>query len=232
MHNIERKMCNTAIYEFFIENIDCSIIRDKRVLEVGSRYVNGRVRPLIEKFCHPREYIGIDIEKGRFVDIILPAGEILEYFGEEAFDVVISTEVLEHVKDWRSVIKNIKGVVKKGGLVYITTRSIGFPFHSYPYDYWRYQKEDMEKIFSDFEIITLKDDPLEPGVFLIARKPYNYKPVNLENIALYSMVLGRRTEKIVDINEMPVGRKIKIYLFQKISSLLSLISTYFLLRTR
>jgi len=38
---------------------------DKRVLEISSKFVNGSVRPLIERFCKPREYIGVDIEPGR-----------------------------------------------------------------------------------------------------------------------------------------------------------------------
>jgi SAM-dependent methyltransferase len=110
-------MCHLEVLEFFIKNIKISKFKRKRVLEVGSRYVNGSVRPLIERFTHPKEYIGVDIEKGKFVDLILPAEKIVEYFGTESFDVVISTEVLEHVKDWRCVINNIKNVVRKGGYI-------------------------------------------------------------------------------------------------------------------
>ena len=103
-------MCNVAVMEFFIEHAEPEEFKGRRVLEVGSRYVNGSVRPLIERFFHPREYIGIDIVPGKFVDIVLPAEKILEYFGSESFDVVIATEVLEHVKNWRLVINNMKTV--------------------------------------------------------------------------------------------------------------------------
>jgi len=111
-------MCNVAVIEFFIENVKPEEFRDKRVLEVGSRYVNGSVRPLIERFMQPKEYIGIDIEPGKYVDVVLPAEELVEYFGRESFDVVISTETLEHVKDWRKVITNMKDVLKPGGYIY------------------------------------------------------------------------------------------------------------------
>ena len=70
---------HVSVMEFFIENIDCAEFEGKRVLEIGSRYVNGSVRPLIERFCKPREYIGIDIEPGRYVDIVLPAEEIVNF---------------------------------------------------------------------------------------------------------------------------------------------------------
>ena len=113
-------MCNVALMEFFIENVKPEEFRDKRVLEVGSKYVNGSVRPLIERFMQPKEYIGIDIEPGKYVDVVLPAEELVEYFGRESFDVVISTETLEHVKDWRKVITNMKDVLKPGGYIYIS----------------------------------------------------------------------------------------------------------------
>jgi inhibitor of KinA sporulation pathway (predicted exonuclease) len=74
-----RVKVHVSVMEFFIENIDCAEFGGKRVLEIGSRYVNGSVRPLIERFCKPREYIGIDIEPGRYVDIVLPAEEVVNF---------------------------------------------------------------------------------------------------------------------------------------------------------
>jgi SAM-dependent methyltransferase len=186
-------MCNVAVIEFFIENVERREFEGKRVLEVGSKYINGSVRPLIERFCSPHEYIGVDVEPGRFVDLILPAEKLVEYFGPESFDVVIATELLEHVQDWRLVTINLKEVLKRGGYIYVTTRSRGFLFHAYPYDFWRYEVEDMRKIFSDFEILKLIKDHEAPGVLLKARKHLNYSPNNLQDIALYSMILGQRT---------------------------------------
>ena len=203
-------MCHLSVIEFFIDHAKVEEFKNKRVLEVGSKYINGSVRPLIEKFLSPREYIGIDIEPGKFVDLVLPAERILEYFGPESFDVVISTELLEHVKDWRVVINNMKNVLKRGGYIYITTRSKGFPYHGYPYDFWRYEIEDMKEIFGDFEIISLKKDSQAPGVFLKARKPESWMPANLDNIALYSVLLGRRTKRIVTIDDAPLARRLAI----------------------
>jgi len=203
-----------SVMEFFIEEVKTEEFRNKRVLEVGSKYVNGSVRPLIEKFLSPREYIGVDIESGRYVDAIVPAEKLVEYFGSESFDVVIATELLEHVKDWRLVINNMKQVLRPGGYIYITTRSKGFPYHAYPYDFWRYEQRDLKKIYSDFEIITLRQDHEAPGVFLKAKKPYNWKPNDLQEIDLYSMILGKRTNKIPDISDMPPLKKFVIKLSQ------------------
>jgi len=67
--------------------------------------------------------------------MVVNAKDLIKTFGEEYFDVVISIEMLEHVDNWRTVIHNFKGVVKKGGLLILTTRSKGFPYHAYPYDF-------------------------------------------------------------------------------------------------
>jgi SAM-dependent methyltransferase len=207
-------MCHIAVIEFFIDNIKPEEFKGKRVFEVGSKYVNGSVRLLIKNFCSPKEYVGVDIEAGKFVDVILPAEKLVEYFGPEAFDVVISTELLEHVQNWRLVINNMKRVLKRGGYIYITTRSYGFPYHAYPYDFWRYEIEDMKKIFSDFEIIKLVKDHEASGVFLKAKKILNIL-IDLSNIALYSMILGRRTTLIPKLSDMPLQRRITL----KLSSL-------------
>lgn len=205
-------MCHLSVIEFFHEYVESEEFRGKKILEVGSRYVNGSVRPFIERFLNPSEYIGVDIEPGKYVDVVLPAERIVEYFGEESFDIVISTELLEHVRNWRVVVSNMKRVLRKGGYLYITTRSFGFPYHGFPYDFWRYEVEDIKRIFDDFDVLVLKKDPSAPGVFLKAKKPEKYVSNDLSDVALYSMILGKRTKEIPDMSKMPLKRKMALKL--------------------
>lgn len=102
-------MCNTSVIEFFINQCNPLDFQSKRVLEVGSKYLNGSVRPLIERFFEPKEYIGVDIEQGKYVDLVLPAENLVHHFGESSFDIVISTELMEHVEDWRTVVDTQHG---------------------------------------------------------------------------------------------------------------------------
>jgi hypothetical protein len=144
----------------------------------------------------PLKYVGVDLAAGPGVDEICSADGLLSRYGSKSFDVVVSTETLEHVRDWRKAVHNLKQIVSEYGLLILTTRSQGFPFHGYPYDYWRYSEEDFAHIFGDLEIEVLQSDAVsDPGVFLRARKPASFSEKDLAGHALYSVVRRRRTAR-------------------------------------
>jgi SAM-dependent methyltransferase len=185
-------MCNPACIQFAISHILRQDVAGKSVLEVGSYNMNGSFRDHIRYFA-PASYFGVDAQPGPGVDQECNAESLLEEFGPCSFDVVLSTEMLEHVADWRKVITNLKQVLKPGGTVILTTRSFGFPHHDYPRDYWRFETHDMQAIFLDFHIQALMPDPSEPGVFVKATRPDPYRETDLSRIALYSMSERKRS---------------------------------------
>jgi hypothetical protein len=67
-------LCQVAAIEFFIESVEKEEFEDKRVLEVGSKYINGSVRPLIERFCSSKEY------KKNTLVLILSLENLLTWF--------------------------------------------------------------------------------------------------------------------------------------------------------
>lgn len=178
--------------KFIADAVADGEVKWQSVLEVGALNVNGSARSLFEMH-QPASYAGVDMQAGLGVDEVCAAEALAARFGPNSFDVVVSTEMLEHVFDWRAVVHNLKAVLRPGGLLFITTRSIGFGYHAYPYDFWRYQVEDMIEIFSDFEIIMLLSDPVSPGVFLKARKPLVFVESDLSGCGLYSMITRRRS---------------------------------------
>jgi len=182
-------MCNSECLKFIEKCLDKEKVENKEIIEVGSRNVNGSPRFYI-KSLHPKKYIGCDIISGKDVDQICDVNDLLLINKENSFDILISCEMIEHVKDWQNAINNMKGVLRDNGYILITTRSPGFPYHGYPKDYWRFTKEDIKKIFRDFEIIFLESDSSQPGVFLFAKKKpmINSSYSNLQNIELSSPI--------------------------------------------
>ncbi|MCM8525876.1 MAG: class I SAM-dependent methyltransferase [Lentisphaeraceae bacterium] len=102
-----------------------------------------------------------DIDK-RIKKMELAPGNGIDYVGSvenipeknDFFDVVISQEVLEHVKNPWKAISEIQRVLKKGGLAYIQLPfTIGF--HPCPNDYWRFSQEGIEELIksTNMEIV-------------------------------------------------------------------------------
>lgn len=85
----------------------------KRVLDVGSLDINGTNRILFRK-C---KYIGIDVIPGKNVDVVSIAHE---YQPDTLFDVVLSTNTLEHDIHYKKTLKKMVEVLKPGGLMFIS----------------------------------------------------------------------------------------------------------------
>ena len=207
-------MCSPACIDFVTRTVTRSEVAGKRVIEVGSRNVNGSARRVIESM-HPAEYVGVDIEAAPEVDVICDIEKLCEKFDAESFDLVVTTEVLEHVRDWRRAVSNLKRMCRPGGVVIVTTRSYGFAYHGYPFDYWRYELSDMRSLFDDCAVETLETDTRDAGVFMKARKPSTFQERHLGGHSLYSIVLDRRATNISDEDIRP-GRLFRVRLRERI----------------
>jgi SAM-dependent methyltransferase len=110
------------------------------VLDVGSLDINGNNRYLFEDF----EYTGIDIGPGPNVDVVCSGHE---FNPGKQYDVVISTECMEHNKNWWFTVYNMVSLLKPGGLLIMTMAGQYRPEHGtkntspvaspYTHDYYR-----------------------------------------------------------------------------------------------
>lgn len=200
-------MCSPSCLEFGVRALRPEEVRGGAVLEVGARDVNGSLRPYVESL-RPASYIGVDVEPGSGVDAICEAAAVADRFGAARFDVVVCTELLEHVRDWRGAVAAMKRALRPGGVLILTTRSRGFRYHGYPQDFWRFEPEDLRAVFADFAIEALERDPAAPGVFLRARRRDGGAAIDLTPIALYSIILRRRA---LDVDDRAVRRFLRWY---------------------
>lgn len=100
-----------------------------RVLEIGSQDVNGTLRHL---FPLTDVYIGADVTDGPGVDLVCAGQDLtLDLFGEP-FDVVICTNVLEHVDDATAlgILTAAHGLLRPGGYLLLQCAGDGFTPHS------------------------------------------------------------------------------------------------------
>jgi SAM-dependent methyltransferase len=162
---------HSSVAAWIAGTLDRAELAGADVLEVGSRSVNGSVRPRLLSLG-PASYVGVDKVRGRYVDQLVDVVDLVYRFDVEAFDLVVSTEMLEHVDDWRAAVAQMVAVARIGGLILITTRSEGFPYHPHPVDRWRFSVEQMGRIVEAVgcEALDLRPDPEYPGVFVKARR--------------------------------------------------------------
>jgi SAM-dependent methyltransferase len=188
-------VCNPACIDFVSRQLLAKDVEGKHVLEVGALDHNGSPRPTVTALG-PATYIGVDIEPGPGVDVMCDVTQLVARFGRDRFSVVVATELVEHVLDWRAAINNLKAVLAPGGLLLITTRSLGYPYHGAPHDWWRFEAEDMRRIFADFYDVIIEPDPLMPGVFVSSRKPRGELGQVPWDISLHSMLVNRRIHRM------------------------------------
>lgn len=147
---------------------------DIRVLDVGSRDVNGAYKPLCEKLSWT--YTGLDLEKGPNVDVV--AKDPYHWpLDDASFDVVLSGQCLEHVEAPWLWIREAARVCRPGGLILLIAPWSCFE-HRYPLDCWRILPDGMRYLLSKtggFEILECGKDEESKGISAdtwgVGRKP-------------------------------------------------------------
>jgi SAM-dependent methyltransferase len=104
-----------------------------KVIEIGSQNVNGTLRDTCPTSF---EYIGVDFQQAKGVDIVLNDPYVLP-FEDNSVDIVLSSSCFEHSEMFWLVFLEIMRVLKPDGIFYLNAPSAG-SFHRYPVDCWRF----------------------------------------------------------------------------------------------
>jgi hypothetical protein len=109
--------------------------------------------PYRSLFSKCRRYVGADLAPGPRVDRVLKANGLT---GEpnEAYDVVLSTQVLEHVKEPAVYLRECHRILRPGGQLLLTTHGM-FEEHGCPYDFYRWTCNGLEALTtaSGFQVL-------------------------------------------------------------------------------
>lgn len=108
--------------------------KDKiKIVEIGSMAVNSSIKNTLDSNM---EYIGVDIQEGKNVDVVLENPYKFP-FEDNSIDVVISISVFEHTEFfWLSYLEILR-VLKEDGLFFLNAPS-NSKFHRHETDNWRF----------------------------------------------------------------------------------------------
>ena len=133
------------LYDDFVNKFLEPLNNEKiKILEVGSRLENSRILLRDKTNNKNWEFIGLDIENGRNVDVV--SDNPYKYpFEDNSFDIIISSNTLEHIKDTKKWIKEISRISKN--LVWIVVPNT-YREHG-KFDYWRIMPRGMRYLLEE-----------------------------------------------------------------------------------
>ena len=152
LHNMTKILSRKGLYEFLSREFS-NIPTSSRVLTVGA---SGRVTELLYKHASEQGFdvLVLDIVEDHEPDIV---GDICKFdFEDLKFDVIVMSEVLEHVRAPHEALANIYASLKKGGKLVLTTPFM-LPIHDRPYDYYRFTRYGLEFLLNNFDDVQVNE---------------------------------------------------------------------------
>lgn len=138
------------------------------VADIGSMNINGCLRPLFEQLPF-WEYLGFDLEDGPNVDHKLSSLYQWPELRADSYDVVLATQVVEHVSQPWTWFAEVVRITRPGGLIYICSPNT-WPFHEHPIDCWRVWPDGLRGLFEWAGVECVEAYKNGPDTTGIARK--------------------------------------------------------------
>lgn len=151
-----------SVLEFAHAVLSPAEVEGKLVLDVGARNVNGTLRDVVMPH-KPRMYIGIDIEDGPGVDLVLDVLDAPDVLRPGGFDVVLCAGTLGYIDDWGGALKAMVTLLRRRGVLLLTVRGLYSEQRDLPAS-WRFTEADLRQIFEQQDIIEIVDDPMQPAL--------------------------------------------------------------------
>jgi len=78
-------------------------------------------------------------------------------FAPGSFDLILSTEMLEHTIEPQRIVDEIRRVLRPGGRLLLTTR-FAFPLHDVPGDYFRFTNYGLAHLFRNWSSASIEPE--------------------------------------------------------------------------
>ena len=147
LRRLSKRHSRKGLYEFLGTEAR-SVPQGATVLSVGS---GGQVNELLAGY--PFQLYQIDVDPNRNPDIL---GDICTIdLGEERFDMIVMSEVLEHVHSPHAAIENVRRALKTGGKLVLSAPFM-LPIHEAPRDFYRFTGYGLEFLLRDFSPVSVR----------------------------------------------------------------------------
>jgi SAM-dependent methyltransferase len=135
-------------------DLDYLILKDLRNLVNGlAAKAQGRVfdygcgaAPYREFFRHCSEYVAADVTPGPQIDRLLRQDGRTDEAAEN-YDVVLSTQVLEHVERPDTYLRECFRILRPGGRLFLSTHGM-YEEHGCPFDFHRWTARGLENLIA------------------------------------------------------------------------------------
>lgn len=152
-----RRLIDTE--SFAIKQFVLSVSKE---LPAGAKILDaGAGETPYKKFFNKHKYLAVDTKWGDsdwdYSNLDLIADLTKLPLKDETFDAVLCTQVLEHLQEPEKVLRELWRVLKKGGIIYLSTPQ-GWGVHQAPHDYYRYTCYGLQYLLEKvgFKIIYIK----------------------------------------------------------------------------
>lgn len=137
-----------------IDFIGLPMERSFSVLDIGGRGLkyDRSYKSLFEPYCCKYEIA--DIQSGNGVTIVMPSEYDIPIKNNE-YDIVVSGQTFEHVRNPFRLMNEIKRVTKPSGYIIIIAPSAG-PNHD-KVDCWRFMRDSFAAIANETKLEIIKD---------------------------------------------------------------------------
>jgi SAM-dependent methyltransferase len=141
-----------------------SALRDALEQAIANCVAGHRCQTLVDFGCgnmpyrplfapHVSQYVGCDLEGNELADVIMPVPDRLP-LADQSVDIVLSTQVLEHVEDPIQYLREAYRVSRSGGLLILSTHGV-WKYHPDPFDYWRWTSAGLRRIVEETGFIVV-----------------------------------------------------------------------------
>lgn len=180
--NLLQRMWHTRKLKMVIKVMGGEKNMPKKILDVGC--ASGWFLSKLWEEYPKASYAGVDVHKKaidygkkRYKNLKLICADAHSLpFPNESFDVVICTEVLEHVKNPEKVLREIKRVLTKDGIAIIEMDSGNLLFRAIWY-WWVHLRRGVwrDSHIHTFDTAILQNLILESGFLIVRKETFNLK---------------------------------------------------------